>query len=359
MLLAELGADVVKIESLDGDPFRMTAFAFVGWNRGKRSIAIDLKRAEGRDVLLALARRADVVVDNLRVGTLERLGVGWEQLRSGNPRLVHTSITGFGLAGPLAQLPGFDPVLQARCGLMQAQGGSDEPVFHTVPYNDYCAGALGALATAAALLARERTGRGQRVDVSLFRTALVDQAAEMIAWRGATPVDEGGRDHLGPSAACRVYACRDGWLCVAARTPAAVAALGATLGVAITPEDPADGAAAAAAARVLADEPRANALARLAAAGVPAVPCLGIEEVFADPHLLANACFAQVSDATLGAVTVGGPLVGFSATPSRPGASAPRLGEHGVEILSEAGFSAERIAALLDGGVVRVPSRDA
>src|SRR5207244_4512311 len=177
MLLADLGAEVLKIESADGDPFRLAAFGFVGWNRGKRSLVLDLKRAEGREVFLDLARRADVVVDNFRAGVMERLGLGWETLRGVNPRLIHTSITGYGSSGPLATRPGFDPIFQACSGLMAAQGGADDPVFHLIAYTDYSAGALGALATVAALLARERTGRGQRVDVSLFRTSYVMQAA--------------------------------------------------------------------------------------------------------------------------------------------------------------------------------------
>src|SRR5262249_45301665 len=216
LLLGDLGADVVKIETTEGDPFRMAAYAFVGWNRGKRSLVLDLKRAEGRDIFLDLARGADVVVDNFRGGVMARLGIGWERLSAENPRLVHTSISGYGTTGELASLPGFDPVFQARSGLMLVQGGG-EPVFHMIAYNDYMAGTLGALATVAALVARERTGRGQRVDVSLFRTSYVAQAAHMIVCRGRSTVGAGGRDYLGPAAARRLYACRDGWLCVAAQ----------------------------------------------------------------------------------------------------------------------------------------------
>src|SRR5262249_4257713 len=155
MLLADLGAEVLKIESPDGDPFRMAAFGFVGWNRGKRSIVLDLKRSEGRDVFLDLVRRADVVVDNFRGGVMDRLGIGWDVPGAVNERLVHTSITGYGSSGPLAALPGFDPIFQAGSGLMAAQGGTDDPVFHMIAYTDYSAGTLSALATVAALLARE------------------------------------------------------------------------------------------------------------------------------------------------------------------------------------------------------------
>jgi crotonobetainyl-CoA:carnitine CoA-transferase CaiB-like acyl-CoA transferase len=350
MLLADLGAEVLKVESADGDPFRMAAFAFLGWNRGKRSIVLDLKRPEGRAVFLDLVRAADVVVDNFRAGVMERLGIGWETLAAANPRLVHTSITGFGSAGPLAALPGFDPVFQARSGLMQAQGGADDPVFHMVAYNDYAAGTLGALATVAALLARERTGRGQRVDVSLFRTSLVAQAAHLHP-----SAETGGCDYRGPSACRRLYACRDGWICIAASAPAQAAALGRSTNTAVTLDDPADGPAAAAIAAVLADESRTAALDRLAAAGVPAAPCVTFDEVFIDPFLAARGCLVEQEHPVLGAVLLGGPLIGFEATPIVYRRSAPVLGADGPAALRELGFSEERIEALLAAGVVGRP----
>jgi len=349
MLLADLGADVVKVESAEGDPFRTAAFGFLGWNRGKRSLVLDLKRAEGRDVLLDLARAADVVVDNFRAGVMERLGLGWDALHEANPRLVHTSITGF---GPESTLPGFDPIFQARSGLMAAQGGADAPVFHLIAYNDYCAGALAALATVAALVARERTGRGQQVDVSLFRTAFVVQAAEMIAYPGCPPAATGGRDHLGPGAARRLYACADGWVCVAAGDAAAASALGAFAGARIGADDPPDGRAAAAVERRLAALPRAEALAALAAAGVPATACASLEDLFADPALRASGAFVEQDHPSLGRVLLPGPFVRFGATPAPPPRPAPRLGADGAAVLGEIGYSAERIAALVAAGVV-------
>src|SRR5262249_38001128 len=159
--------------------------------------------------------------DTRRPGGLDRLGPDAGTLRAASPRLVHPSIPGFGTDGALGVLPGFDPIFQARSGLMAAQGGDDEPVFHTIAYNDYCAGALGALATVAALLDRERSGCGARVDLSLFRTAFDDQAAHLLLHAGGLAGrSSGGRDFLGPSAAERLYACADGWLCVSARTAA-------------------------------------------------------------------------------------------------------------------------------------------
>ena len=355
MLLADLGAEVLKIESADGDPFRMTAFGFVGWNRGKRSLVLDLKRAEGREVFLDLARRADVVVDNFRAGVMERLGLGWETLRGVNTRLIHTSITGWGASGPLATRPGFDPIFQACSGLMAAQGGADDPVFHMIAYNDYSAGALGALATVAALIARERTGRGQRVDVSLFRTSYIMQAAEMILEGYAAP-PAGGRDFLGPCACRRLYACANGWVCVAATAEAQAAALGRLAGVPLGLDDPAEGPAAAALAGVLGALPRAAALTRLAGAGVPAAPCLGFDELFADPVLRAAGCVVEQDHPMLGRLRMSGTFIDFEATPAVLRRSAPLLGADGPAALAEIGYSAERIAALMEAGVVGRPA---
>ncbi len=356
LLLADLGAEVVKIESASGDPFRMAAFGFAGWNRGKRSVVLDLKRPEGRDVLLDLARGADVVVDNFRAGVMDRLGIGWERLRGVNPRLIHTSITGYGSSGPLAALPGFDPVFQARSGLMQTQGGGDEPVVHLIAYNDYCAGALGALATVAALLARERTRRGQRVDVSLFRTAFAAQAAHMILYPGRPALPSGGRDFLGPTACRRLYACQDGWLCLAAGSDAQAAALADVASTAVGLDDPADGPAAAAIAAALAPQPRAAALERLAAAGVPAAPCQTFEQLFSDPFLRASGALVEQLHPTLGPLVLAGPVIRFEATPITYHRAAPLLGADGAEVLGEIGYGPERIAALEAAGVVGVPA---
>jgi crotonobetainyl-CoA:carnitine CoA-transferase CaiB-like acyl-CoA transferase len=352
MLLADLGAEVVKIESADGDPFRMAAFGFVGWNRGKRSLVLDLKRTEGREVFLDLACGADVVVDNFRAGVMERLGIGWETLRALNPRLVHTSITGYGSSGPLATLPGFDPIFQAQSGLMDAQGGADDPVFHMIAYNDYAAGTLGALATVAALVARERTGRGQRVDVSLFRTSYVAQALDMIQYGGRPAPPRGGRDFAGPAACRRIYVCRDGSVCVAARTVAHAAALGRISGTEVGLGDPLDGASAEALGRVLSAWSRAEALERLGAAGVPAAPCLRFEELFGDTLLRASGCIAEQEHPALGRLLVPGPFIRFEATPVVLRRSSPLLGADGAAVLAEAGYSPDRIAELVSAGVV-------
>jgi crotonobetainyl-CoA:carnitine CoA-transferase CaiB-like acyl-CoA transferase len=237
---------------------------------------------------------------------------------------------------------------------MLAQGG-DEPVFHMIAYNDYMAGTLGALATVAALVARERTGRGQRVDVSLFRTSYVAQAAHMIAYRGRCAFTGGGRDYLGPAAARRLYACKDGWLCVAAQHAAQAVALGRLAGTPLALDDPPDGPAAAVVASFLGPTARAEAIARLAAAGVPAAPCLDFDEVFVDPYLLAAGAMTAHEHPKFGRLELTGPFLSFAATPITHRRSAPLLGADGPVVVAELGYSQARIAELIAAGVVGNP----
>ena len=168
MLLSDLGANVIKVEPLDGDPWRAFAFGFLGANRGKRGLAVNLKQPDGLEMFYDLVRKADVVCDNFRAGVLSRLKIDHATLSRMNPRIVSCSITPFGSSGPMAGLPGFDPVLQARSGLMRAQGGEgQEPIYHQIAVSDFTAALLAAFGVIGALLVREQTGRGQLVETSL------------------------------------------------------------------------------------------------------------------------------------------------------------------------------------------------
>src|SRR5690349_12472240 len=185
MVLADLGAEVIKLESFDGDdtrglgpPFKDGVSAyFACCNRNKRSLAIDLRVPASRPLLEALVRHADVLIENYRTGTAEHLGVGWESLRAINPRLVYCSISGYGRTGPAAQRPGYDYVVQAEAGLMSITGSSDgEACKVGVAVADLATGQNAAIAILAALRHRDRTGRGQRIDVSLFDSQLAGLA---------------------------------------------------------------------------------------------------------------------------------------------------------------------------------------
>jgi crotonobetainyl-CoA:carnitine CoA-transferase CaiB-like acyl-CoA transferase len=207
-LLGELGADVVKVERPpSGDEFR-TAHAgrslgssFPAYNRGKRSLLIDLAQG-GRDAFDAFVRTADVVVDNYRPGVLPRLGLDYERLAEINPGVTSVSVSAFGETGPRARRPGFDPIVQAMSGMMRAQGGRDEadsPVFLTVPVNDVVAAALGALGACAALAARERIGQGQRVSVTLCAAACLVQSSVWCAFLAACPFPTAGETSPAPT----------------------------------------------------------------------------------------------------------------------------------------------------------------
>src|SRR5947208_7686506 len=171
MMVADLGAHVVKVESLEGDSFRELP-GFYGWNRGKRSIALNLKTAEGREVVERLARASDVLMENWRPGVADRLGVGHERLSALNPRLIYCSVTAFGSTGPYADRPGFDPLLQAMSGMMALQGFGGPPQYLRIAVTDYYTASLAAQAMLTGLFVRERTGRGQRVETSLLHGAL-------------------------------------------------------------------------------------------------------------------------------------------------------------------------------------------
>jgi len=213
-LLAELGADVIKVEPLTGDSFRGPGFA--AYNKGQRGVALDLQSADGRDALLALVRTADAVIDNYRPGVLGRLRLTYDDLREVNPDIITLSVTGFGEGGALGNEPGFDPVLQAMSGMMLAQGGAGDPVFFTVPVDDVAAAASAALGICLALVHRGRGGGGQRLWTSLAGMAAVLQAGELVRFDGRPPAPVGGSDFPGPSPANRYFRAVDGWVRVQA-----------------------------------------------------------------------------------------------------------------------------------------------
>src|SRR5579859_5466857 len=222
-LLAELGADVVKVEAPAGDPFREPGFVF---NRGQRGLAIDLSSPTGRQAFYALVRSSDAVVDNSRLGVLNRLKIDYATLAQINPSIVTMSVNGFGERGPFAPKPGFDPVLQAMGGMMTAQGGDSDPVLFTIPVNDIAAATLSVLGICLGLFHRLRSGAGQRVWTSLVGCSTIMQSGELVRFAGRPPAVRGGRDFVGPTALDRFYRVTDGWLRVQAPSSAAARLVG-------------------------------------------------------------------------------------------------------------------------------------
>ena len=360
-ILASYGADVVKVEPLDGDPFRIAGLQFVGHNRGKRGLAMDLKTEDGKQAFFDLVRVSDVVLDNYRVGVRERLGIDYEALRGVNPRIISCSVTGYGPHGPLAADPGFDPLLQARSGMMAAQGGDGEPVFYTVAVNDSASAMMAAFGIVAALHARERTGLGQDVVTCLANQSILCQSGELTWYEGRPANPPGARDRLGSSAVQRFYECSDGWIAVACTTADQFPQLCVALG---HPEwagriiaeralaEPAEGTLATQIGEVLRGMAREEALDRLLARSVPAAPALRPIEWFSDPFAAENHCFDTYDHPQFGPVSGPHAFARFTEAGGEFTRRAPVLGEHSAEVLRDFGFAAARVDDLIARGIV-------
>lgn len=354
-ILAQLGADVAKIEPREADPFRSDGSQFLAYNRGVRGLGLDLKKPEARELFLELAKQADVVIDNARLGVRGRLGIDYAALKAVNPRIISCSINAYGETGPRALLPGFDPLLQAEGGMMAAQGGEGDPILHTIAVNDIATAATVAGAVITALNARDRTGEGQEVLTSLMAQSLLFQLGEMVSYEGRPANDLGGVDCLGISALHRYYACADGWIGLVAETQAEAQALAQVLAVelgAAPLAETRDGELAGRIEAALADWRRVEALTSLRAAGVAAAPVIRGGEALEDGWLAENGFVEGWEHPRLGPMITATAFASFSRTPvgfSRP---TPDLAEHSAEILGEYGITPERITALMAAGAV-------
>ena len=371
MLLADLGADVIKVEPPAGDSTRQMPGAvghdtpaFNAVNRGKRSIVIDLKTRAGRDVCVRLATATDILIENYRPGVLAALGLGYDALAALNPRLIYASISGYGQTGPLRARGGFDLVAQGVSGIMSITGEpGGPPVKAGVPLTDLGAGLFAAVGVLAALHGRATTGQGQHIDTSLVDAGValsVWEATEYFSGTGV-PAALGSAHRM--NAPYQAIACADGYITLGAANDRLFAKLCDALG---HPEWLAMPQYAQNAARVrnreaLAElieavtrqQPRAHWLALFDAADIPCGPINDYAQVFADPQVRARDLVVETKHPALGTIpTLGSPLK-MSATPPIVARPAPGLGEHTDAILRDAGYSAAEIAALRDAAIVR------
>jgi crotonobetainyl-CoA:carnitine CoA-transferase CaiB-like acyl-CoA transferase len=352
MLLADHGADVIKVEPPSGDSARnMPPFVngesapFMTWNRNKRSVVLDLKRAEDKDALWALIDRADILVENYRPGVLDRLGLGWAALHQRNPRLILASISGFGQTGPYSGRGGFDLITQAMSGLMSTNGPADGPP-HRLPIaiSDVTAGMFLAFGVMTAVEARHRTGEGQHVETSLLEAATslaVYESAHYFA-TGTRP-DRIGQAHRG-SSPYQCFQTADGYITVGASQPKFFSDLCNLVGA---PELLTDPRFASNAERVkhndvlvdllaerLRTQPSAHWLSALEKLGIPAGPVLHYDEVYTDPQILARDMVVETNHPVTGPFRTMGVPVKLSSTPGSVRTAAPRLGEHTAEVLN-------------------------
>lgn len=370
MLLCDLGADVIKIEPPGGDSTRRMAGArgadspaFNAVNRGKRGIVVDLKTDRGRRVAARLATAADVFVENYRPGVMRRCGLGYDDLRAVNPRLVYASISGYGQTGPCAARGGFDLVAQGVSGVMSVTGEPGRPpVKAGVPLTDLGAALFALAGVLAALHSRALTGEGQHVDASLVEAGLA-----MSVWEATEHLSDGGvPEPLGSahrmSAPYQAIECADGYVTVGAANDRLFARLCAALGHPEWARDPAfaDDAARVKNRLALAERiqevtrtaSREHWLARFEADGVPCGPINTYADALADEQIVAREMVVETDHPTLGRLRTLGAPVKLSRTPLTTGRPAPVLGQHTREVLGEIGYTDAEVSELRAAGVV-------
>ena len=370
MLLGDQGADVVKIERPDGgDQMRrfgrrsgtLTA-PFVNNNRGKRSVAVDLKRPEGVEVVKRIAATADVFVQNFRPGVVARLGLAEEDLRDLNPRLVYVSISGFGDMGPLAHKPAYDPIFQAASGLASIQGASDSarPRMVRAMLPDKIAALNAAQAVSTALYAREKTGQGQHVRLSMLDAVL------SFLWSGEmdghTFLENQAEGPEESSPFDLIYETGDGYICVATVTSAQWVGFANATGHSHWLQDPRFATSEAREnyrterlelmQEVLRTRPTDEWIERLEQADVPCSRIHTRREIVHHPHLAASGSLVEYRHPDAGGVRQARDPARFDRTPTSPALMPPMLGEHTGEVLSEAGYSEPEVAALRSARVI-------
>jgi len=378
MHLGDLGADVLKVEPPEGDPWRHSLeFApnesrtFLSLNRNKRGIVLDLKQPEAQEVVRRLVPTMDVVIVNYRPDVPARLGIDYGTLGALNPRLIYVQNTAMGGRGEHSHRPGYDLIAQAVTGLMLTGGRLDAdgvPLPLTPAIGDYATGLVIALAICAALVARERTGLGQKVDTTLLGTSLALQIASFMRTEVEAPTAEASASSTSADARAlnayyRVYRTQDSMVAVACLTPTLRRKMAQAIEVHDVrhdrkiPRDSEEGRrvalefTAAAIERFL-EKTTAEWLAVFDSAGVPAAPVRTVHELWDDPQVRANDLVVDYVHPAAGAVSMVGPVIEMAATPTSVRRPPPTLGQHNDEVLAELGYSDDEVAKLRDLGAV-------
>lgn len=372
LMLADMGADVIKVEKFDGDDTRRfipptiegESAAFMMMNRNKRGIVLDLKSEGGTRVLRRLLQDADVLIENYRLGTMEKLGLGYEELSRLNPGLIYCEVSGFGRTGPYAHRGGFDLIAQGMSGLMSitGEGPGRPPVKVGAPVSDITAGILAAMGVAAAYAQKLRTGEGQRVDTSLFEAAITQtywQSAIAFA-TGTAPAAMGSAHPL--NAPYQAFETADGYINIGAANQANWQRMLSIMGAEELNDDPRFCTNACRIRNLSALETILNErfrertteawLTAFEEAGMPAGPVLSITEMHQDPQALAREMIVSTHHPVAGEVKTIGLPVKFSKTPGGVRSCAPLKGEHTVEVLREIGFDDTEIQKFLNDGAI-------
>lgn len=375
-ILGDFGADVIKVEAPDGDlvrqigPMRHKGMGpvFLNVNRSKRSITLDLKKPDGREALLALAKEADVLVYNVRAKAMDRLGLSFETLQEINPKLIYAGMFGYDQNGPYAARPAYDDLIQggALIPYLFSRVNEGKPSYVPAAIADRIVGMAAVNAILAAVMERTQSGKGQRVDVPMYETMVsMIMADHMGGLTYEPPLDQGGyARHLSPDR--KPYETRDGHICALVYTDGHWRRFFKAIGRPDMPDaDPRFVSfpnrmahideVYAELAVIMRTRTTAEWMDLLEQADVPAMPMHDFESIMDDPHLREIGFFQTVEHPSEGRIKAMAPPVTLSRTPAQPSRPAPRQGEHGVEILREAGFSESEIASLTASGAVLNP----
>lgn len=375
MTLGDYGADVIKIERIvTGDDSRKWGPGFHGVmgdyfasaNRNKRGIAVDLKTPEGIDIIRRLIDRADVVVDNYRLGSIARAGLDYDTLKKTNPRLIYCSISGFGATGPLAERPANDLFMQAYSGVMALTGEADRgPVKIGPSVCDVTAGMVGTIGVLLAVIAREQTGQGQRVDTSLLegQVSMLAQHLTRFFVTGKVP-ERSGSSGLGGSPTYRAYDTADGSLVIACFNDRMFSDLSTALG---RPEWITDPRFKSHNSRLSESEFLSHEIGQILIkntiqywldlfeqAGVPCSPINTLDRLVKEEQLKARDCIVEIDLPGLGTMKMGGLPVKLSETPGQIGLPPPRLGQHTTDVLAEIGITSEQMSDLVRRNIVGI-----
>jgi len=364
MLLAEQGAEVIKVERPGGDPFRHKP-GFMVWNRSKKGITLDLKKEEGQRIARELAKHADVLIENYRPGVASRLGIGYEAMQEINPRLVYCSLSGFGRNGPYRDLPAWDPIVTSKVGVFRDQPGEgNPPLYMVMPMPSYYAALMAAFSITTALLAREKTGRGQLVDISLLNALMFACSPGLIEFEGNIRIPFSNPQ--GSIPLYRFYEGSDGeWFFLGLGNFTFFTKFALLVGHEEWLVDPLfEGAP------FLIMPPRNEPVIRmlkeifltrtrdewiqlLRSNDIPCAPALPVERFLDDPQVLANRMVVEVEQPGLGKVREMGVPVKFDLTPGRVKGPSPAQGEHTEEVISGLlGYSGKEIEKLRKQGIL-------
>ena len=375
LLLGDMGADVIKVERPEGDDVRRQgppwiagrAASFMAINRNKRSIVLDLRTVEGKEVFRRLARRADVVTENFRPGSMDRLGLGYEQLRALKPELIYAAISGFGQTGPYSQRRGFDLVAQGMSGLMSVTGHPGAPPVKVgVPITDLTSGMYAAYGILNAYIHRLKTGQGQMVDTSLLEAGIAYSFWESTVYfyGGEVPGPLGSAHRL--SAPYQAFRTSDGYMNIGGATQRTWASLCKAIGREELESDlrfiePGDrkmreAELAATLEETFSTRTTGQWMKVLDDAGVPCGPINDLDQVYNDPHVLARNMLVEQQDPEVGTLKNIGIPVKLSETPGRIRRRAPDLGEHTREVLLEAGYGGDDVDRMSEAGTAKEAS---